>query len=368
MNGQGTLARLARATDPGSASLPVAVEEQVVLVDRRTGRTVPVTPPLEEDLLPWVVPERRVAASANTITLASPVVTDLAQLRRALLRSRRAAASVAAAHASDTVAIGVSPFPDPAVEGLGAVGARPAVCGLAVHCAVPDHRVAALVCRHLAVWLPVIRALTANSPYCRGADTGYASWGFVEVQRSTLGAFVAGSRVAGDPDFTASRLQTTEAHLPEALCYQHVSPQRSPGVRILAGDVGLGVDDTVVAAGLIRAAVFTAMDTIRAGQASVEPHPRAVRAAHWQAARHGLAGPLTDPRCGRLRPAQRMLDDLVDTVYPALLAGEGSDLVLAGLARLRADGGGADRQRRIIDRAGGIRPAVPRLAELATAG
>jgi carboxylate-amine ligase len=123
-----------------------------------------------------------------------------------------------------------------------------------------------------------------------------------------------------------------------------------------------------VAVGLIRAAVCTAMESIKAGRPAPASHAGAVRAAHWQAARHGMAGRLTDPRCGRPHPAQQMLDDLVDTVRPALLAGAGAESVLAGLARLRADGAGAARQRRVIAQAGGIRSAIPKLAELTTAG
>jgi carboxylate-amine ligase len=365
MNGQASATRFA-ADVADVVTPPIQVEEEILLLDRRTG--VNATVPVEQAPTRWLAPNRRRGGSADTVTLASPTVTDLTELRRFLLNGRRAAASVAAEHGAHLVAAGVSPVGDRAMGDFGLVRPRPAVGGLVVQFGVPDHRMAALVCRQLEAWLPVIRALTANSPYCGGADTRQASWRFTQVQRRTLGAFVAGPWFNGDPESAASKLEAAEAGLPEALRYRHISPALgNPGVRIQAGDVGLRADDTVLAVGLLRAAVSTAVAAVRAGQLDPELDPWAVRAAHWQAARDGMTARLTDPRSGRQCDAQQMLDEFVETLYPVLLAGGDSQAVWDGLARLRADGNGADRQRRIVGRTRDVRAAVPVLAELTTA-
>ncbi|OZD13125.1 hypothetical protein CH253_18155 [Rhodococcus sp. 06-156-3C] len=45
-----------------------------------------------------------------------------------------------------------------------------------VHVEVPDRGTAIAVGNQLRPWLPILLALTANSAFYDGADTGYASW------------------------------------------------------------------------------------------------------------------------------------------------------------------------------------------------
>ena len=50
------------------------------------------------------------------------------------------------------------------------------VCAVHVHIGVPDREVAVLVGNHLRPWLPLLVAMSANSPFHYGRDTGYADW------------------------------------------------------------------------------------------------------------------------------------------------------------------------------------------------
>jgi carboxylate-amine ligase len=86
-----------------------------------------------------------------------------------------------------------------------------------------------------------------------------------------------------------------------------------------------------------------------------------LRAASWQAARHGITGDLMDlrgaTRGGRvLRPAEEVLHGLVDAVRPALRAAGDLDQALRGVSAALATGGGAGRQRAVLA-AGGL-PAL----------
>jgi carboxylate-amine ligase len=88
-----------------------------------------------------------------------------------------------------------------------------------------------------------------------------------------------------------------------------------------------------------------------------------LRAAHWNAAHAGLGGTLLDVREGRARPAWELVDDLVATVRPALARHGDLHLVEAGIARLRREGTGADRQRRVLERTGDIHAVLSELGD-----
>jgi len=107
----------------------------------------------------------------------------------------------------------------------------------------------------------------------------------------------------------------------------------------------------VLVAGLVRALVRNALDDIAAGRPALRVADHLLRAAHWNAAHSGLARTLLDPRDGRARPAWDLVDDLCATVKAALCGLGDEELVHESLARLRRDGTGAQRQRRIYQRA-----------------
>jgi carboxylate-amine ligase len=123
------------------------------------------------------------------------------------------------------------------------------------------------------------------------------------------------------------------------------------------------VADTVLVAGLIRALVATAIDDIAAGLTAPVVPDGLLRAAHWNAAHGGLGGTLLDLRQGRARPAWALVDDLVAAVRPALLRHGDLTLVEDGLARLRREGTGADRQRAVLERTGDLRAVLSELGD-----
>ncbi|WP_433796694.1 carboxylate-amine ligase [Actinoplanes sp. CA-252034] len=328
----------ARLTEP-----PVVVEEELLLIDEHGNGAVSATWP----------PPSGPGPGPRLMTLVSSPATDLTALREELLGRRRVAASVAARGGARLLAVGASPAHGP-------VGG-----GLVIRVQVPDGRIAVRVCRALQAWLPVAGALTSNSPFESGTDTGHASWRFVRVHQRALGAYVATPRSLPAATDVSAMCEAAEARLPESLRYPHARPGAGAVVQIRAGDVGLSVDDTIVATGLLRAAVALAVHDARTGKPETPVDPETVRRAQWQAARQGLTGWLTDPRTGRATPGWQMLDRFAETVTPVDTA---HLAVQNGLARLRAEGTGAERQRRIAQRTTGARTLLTVLAQLTVQG
>jgi carboxylate-amine ligase len=194
---------------------------------------------------------------------------------------------------------------------------------------VPDRELAVRVCDRLWVWLPVMRALTANSPFRAGADTGHAS------SRSMHLAHPPGA--GATPHFASPLISA------------------GPAVEVRVGDICPTADDTVLVAALIRALVATMIEDDRDGAPVEQVRDSVLSAAHWRAARDGLDGTLLDLRLGGvLRPAWELVDELLATVSPALLHHGDVELVVTQLARLRRHGTGAARQRRVHGRTGDL--------------
>jgi carboxylate-amine ligase len=238
-----------------------------------------------------------------------------------------------------------------------------------VHVGVPDRDLAVQVCNRLRIWLPVIQALTANSPLHLGSDTGYASWRCAQLQRWPGVGPIPHFDSADDYDETVATLIGSGAMIDDSMVYWYSRPSaRYPTVEVRVGDVCAAVDDTVLVAALVRALVATAIDDARAGIPAPRVHDCLVDAAHWHAAHEGLDGTLIDLRLDRARPAWDLVEDLLATVSPALLRQGDMAFVVTHLTRIGEHGTGAARQRRIHRRTGDIHAVLTDLAKQTMAG
>ena len=225
----------------------------------------------------------------------------------------------------------------------GAVGKRGPVCGMHVHVEVEGDDEGVRVLDRLQPWLPVLVALSANSPFDRGIDTLYASWreqvwdgwpssGPVEPFGDAEGYHEAVRRLVG-----------SGAIIDKAMVYFDVRlAELHPTVEIRVADVCTDIDDAMVVAALTRALVET-----MASEDDPEPPWRIemLRAGRWLARRYGLTGSLLHPGTGSPEPAAEVLSFVLDRVADALRTAGDEEVVRDGIDLLLNDGGGAGRQR-----------------------
>ncbi|WP_430790515.1 carboxylate-amine ligase [Actinoplanes sp. G11-F43] len=356
---------------PSSSPETVGVEEEFLLLDPGTLVNLPVAEAVRKSLPEDVREQSRPEFRQSMLEMVTPVCTGLDEVREQLLRLRRAAARAAVENGARLVAVGATPVAEPErtvpddprfraiLDHYGPVVDDPAVCGCHVHVGVPDRELAVRVCNHLRPWLPVVQALTVNSPFHAGRDTGHASWRAMQLDRWPALGPSPWFASAGDFDRTVELLVASGVMLDESLVLWHARPSaRYPTVEVRVADVCPSVDDAVLLAGLVRALVATALADIAAGRTGPAVSDLALRAAHWNAAHQGLDGTLLDPRDGRARPAWDLVDELADTVTAALVDFGDLAVVRRQLARIRRDGTGANRQRRAFARTGDLGSAL----------
>lgn len=354
--------------------LTVGVEEEFLLIDAATGNAAEQV----ESLIPRLSDDIRRRSQheyhLDQLELVTGVCDDLGQLHRQLVDARIGAASVAQRMGVRLVSIGAAPSavrpagitPDPRYlaidERFGPV-APVSCCGCHVHVGVGDRDTAVQVCNHLRPWLPVVQAMFANSPLHAGSDTGYASWrSMVFGQWPSTGLT---PWCESEAEYIALLDSLIEAGMmmDPAMAYWYARPSLSyPTVEVRIGDACATAAESALAAGIVRGLVSAALTDIAVGKAAEQISAEVLTAAHWRAAHEGMSGTLLDARSGRTRPAWELVEDLMATIAEPLEQHGDRDMVERGLKRLRVNGTGADRQRRVFAEAGSVEAVVDYLA------
>ncbi|MFC4019983.1 glutamate--cysteine ligase [Micromonospora sp. GCM10011542] len=373
--------RPATAAVPDLGVLTLGVEEEYLLLDPDTGENLAVADQVLTTLRGPAREQSRQEFRHSMVEMVTPVCADLTELRDNLVALRRSAAEAAAAAGARLVAIGATPIAEPhrsvpdkpryhaMSRRYGPVAHDPAVCGCHVHVGLPDRELAVQVCNHLRVWLPVVQALTTNSPLHDGRDTGHASWRSMQLERWPSIGPTPHFESAADYDRTVDELIAAGIMLDAAMVYWYARPSAAyPTVEVRVGDVCPEVDDAVLVAALSRALVATLADDVRVGVLAPAIRDCLVSAAHWRAAHDGLDGELIDLRRGGTRPAWVLVNELFATVTPALARHGDLEYVRTQLDRLRDEGTGATRQRRILERTGDVHAVLDDLAARSRAG
>lgn len=216
------------------------------------------------------------------------------------------------------------------------------VNGLHIHVEVPEEEERVRVVNRVRAWLPPLLAITGNAPFAHGRDSGFASWRSILIRRLPASWSPPLFRDLTDYRSHVEQLVSMGA-IAEAssLSWTVRLSERFPTVEVRVFDAQLTVDDTLLAVALTRALLVSdALDDCHGVGAD------AIDASLWTAARYGTDARLVDPVTGAVESAWTIAEGLLERLRPALTQLGDEDFVTEGIARLRADGTGAERQRR----------------------
>jgi carboxylate-amine ligase len=315
---------------------------------------------------PGLVPELK----AEQVELGTPVCATLDEVGVELRRWRRRADDAAAAVGARVAALATSPV---AVDPVATQGQRyrrmldvfgfPArdqlTCGCHVHVSVADDEEGVAVLNRIRTWLPVLTALTANSPFWLGADTGYASFRSQAWNRWPSAGPTGPFADAADYHRLIREALATGTIIDDGMIYFDARLSATwPTVEVRVADVALHVADAVTLAGLVRALVETAARAARDRRPVLPVRSEILRLAAWRAARSGLSGRLVHPVTCRPAPAADVVEALLAHVRPALDEAGDRQRVEDGVATVLRRGTGADLQRRVHVETGDLAAVV----------
>ncbi|MDQ3934697.1 MAG: YbdK family carboxylate-amine ligase [Actinomycetota bacterium] len=226
---------------------------------------------------------------------------------------------------------------------LGYVARRNNTFSLHVHVGIRGADRAIAVCDRLRQVLPELLAVSANSPFLDGFDSGLAS------ARSQI--FTKSFPRCGIPepfgDFAAyaqhiDLLVRTRSIVEHTQLWWSVRPHHSFGtVELRICDAQTSAEDSTAVAGLAVACVAQAALDHDDGSAPPPAPQRLVDENLWRAIRHGLDGRMIDLERGEEFSAAALPDRLLAWTAPARTA--------LGIDPVLPDQGGAQRQREALE-------------------
>ena len=351
----------ARDTFEASTDLTVGIEEELALLDPETLELIPAFDRLRDAGAADPVLADSIAGEliSSEIEIRSGRGADLEDARLRQHECRRRLFALAAAEGIALGATGTHPLSDyreqhiidtphyhRVEEGLKYVAWRNNTFSLHVHIGVNGADRAVRVCDRLRPVLPLLLAVSANSPYVDGRDSGLHS------ARTQI--FTKSFPRCGIPDAFGSWktwadyvnvLLRTNSIIEFTQLWWSVRPHHEFGtVEVRICDIQMTAAESDGLAALIVDCVAQAAREVDAGETPPDLPVRLIEENMWRALRYGLDGRLLD------------LEGPVVEEFPAgetldrLRAWSGSDAVLPEL-------NGAQRQRRAID-AGATREDV----------
>ncbi|MEV7619253.1 YbdK family carboxylate-amine ligase [Microbacterium sp. NPDC089321] len=229
---------------------------------------------------------------------------------------------------------------------LGQLTRQHAVNGLHVHVEVfgDEERVRAL--RRVRAWLPVLLALSANSPFTYGVASGLASWRSVLIRRLPVSWAPPAFCDADEYHRTVEQLVTVGL-LPSrgSTSWAVRLSERFDTVEVRVADAQLRVDDALLLTSLMRAIVVS-VDLPDAAPPAAE-----LDAALWLAARHGMDARLFTPD-GEIEDAWTATERMLEGIRDALDQLGDAAFVDEHLGRIRSEGTGSERQLRAYESGG----------------
>jgi len=360
----------------------LGVEEEFQIVDAVDGR-------LRQGAGRIVTRARREAGDDVTnelylsqIEIGTPVCRTLAEVRDELRRLRRAVVDAAGKDGCRIAAAGTHPFshwhdqdvtPKPRYQGIKddyqQLAREQIIFGCHVHVGIADREAAIQVMNRSRPWLAVLLALSANSPYWLGDDTGYASYRTELFQRfPTAGTpLVFNSRA--EYDALVDSLVATGSIEDASKIYWDVRPSSHfETIEFRVADVCSDVDEAVMVAALSRSLARTCHAEALRGDPIEHARPELLRAAKWRASRFGLDGDLIDVQGRRAVPAADLVATFLAYLQPDLEAAREWDEVAHLVAEVQRRGTGARRQRAHFEAGGQLADVVRAIADETSAG
>ena len=353
----------------------VGVEEEFQLVDPSTRELAQA---VEAVLGPFPDGVGRMAPELfqDCIEMRSPVYETVSELGRELPALRREVAGPAREAGVGLAASGLHPISDPFVqeftpgeryrrmeEELGALARLQIIFALHVHVAVPDGEAAIRATNSLVRHAPLLTALSANSPFWNGMDTGFQSARVKIRDASPRSGLPPTFRDWGEFEAYTDALVAAGSIPDSSWFWWDMRPHHRHGtveLRILDAQAEPAYAVSLAALTQCLVAEATADEELVPDPRSQDP--RFVSENKWRAIRRGLEARLYDFSSGEERGARDDARDLVTRLRP-VSQDLNCEAERDGVLDILRGGTGADLQRAAYGKRGSLKDVVDYLLE-----
>jgi carboxylate-amine ligase len=352
-----------------SSAFSVGIEEELMILDAETLALTPGVEALvawtEERTLPGVL---KMELLASMVELATDVSASPVEALAALEVLRAGAAEAAAGSGLALAAAGTHAFslptaqqiaPDPRyrefVEYAGISARRQAVCGLHVHIGMPGAEECMRALEGVLPWLPLVLALSSNSPFLGGEETGLLSARAEVLAQLPRASAPPAFESYADWEAFVERFERLGLADGYTRFWWDIRPHPRFGtLEVRAPDQPTAVKLTGAFAALLQALCKTVLD----GPAPPAAQRGDYAQNRWAALRFGPRAELIHPDGDRLLPVPELTYELLALIQPAV-EHLGTVELIRRLEPTRCEG---DRQLE-VGRAEGLEAVVADVAE-----
>jgi carboxylate-amine ligase len=363
-------------------SFTIGIEEEYQTIDPETRdlRSHLSSEILEQGKL---LLQERVKAEMHqsVVEVGTGICKDIQSAREDVTELRRGIIQLAKKNGLSLAAAGTHPFADwrnqeiypderylTIVQDLKIVARANLIFGLHVHVGVEDRETAIQIMNAARYFVPHMLALSTNSPFWMGMDTGLKSYRckvFDKFPRTNIPDYFPSW---GEYDSFVKLLVRTNCIDNAKKIWWDIRPHPNfPTLEFRCCDVPMRVDETIALAALIQATVAKLYKLYSANQGFRLYRRLLIMENKWRAVRYGLDGLLIDFGKGVEVPVRVLMEEyleFIDDVVDEL----GSRKEIDYIRTILRNGSGADRQIRVFQETGDLKRVVDYIISETEAG
>jgi carboxylate-amine ligase len=232
------------------------------------------------------------------------------------------------------------------------------IFGLHVHVGIDDKSMALHIANSIRYFLPHVYALSTNSPFWEGRNTGFKSFRpkvFDKFPRTGIPDYF--ESLGEYNDYINLLIKTGCIDEATKIWWDvRLHPVYST-IEVRICDIPLTVDETIAIASLIQA-IVAKLVKLRQSNLNFISYKRSLIAENkWRAGRYGIDGKLIDFGQEKQVPVKELIPELLDFVDD-VLDDLGSRHEIEGVLKILENGTGADRQLKVFKETGSIQSVV----------
>nr|BBH90323.1 putative glutamate--cysteine ligase 2 [Thermosporothrix sp. COM3] len=347
----------------------LGVEEEFQMVDKKTGHLASHIHTILEKGASILGEHMKAEMLQSTVELISNVCPNIAALRLDLQHMHSILGQLVESEGLALISAGTHPISswhdqirtqneryEKLEEEFQDVGRSILIFGLHVHVGIDSHELAVPLMNQLRTWLPHILALSTNSPFWAGRDSGIKSWRSIVWRRFPRSGVPILFQSTREFDTYVQELIKTGCIDDGKRIWWDIRPHPFyQTVEFRIADMPATFEDTIALAALCQALVAKVTRLHERNLATQVLPPTYIEENKWRAARYGLDAEYVDfvqARRMSMRDAVNEMLDFVDDVLDDL----GSRREINYLRALLEDprGTGADRQLAVYRETGSV--------------
>lgn len=237
------------------------------------------------------------------------------------------------------------------------------IFGLHVHVGIDDRNDAVKIMNQLRYFLPHIFALSVNSPFWCGRNTGFHSYRAKVFDKFPRTGIPEHFESASDyDDYLKLLIKTNCIDNGKKIWWDLRMHPFFPTIEFRICDVPMRVDETICLASIMQALVAK-LYTLKEKNLSYRTYPKyLINENKWRAGRYGIGANLIDFGIESEVPFSDLVNELIDFIWDTgVKLGCSEDISYVG--KIMAHGTGADRQLRVFDETNDLNAVVDYIVE-----